>query len=90
VSDALRGALRASYGASAVCYALAMDGRGRLTKAVEEAERELDAARTLTALNAAKKKLQRARSELKALETESAERPKRRPSRGRGSAGDAS
>jgi hypothetical protein len=34
-----------------------MDKREPLTKVVEEAERELDAARTLTALNAAAKKL---------------------------------
>jgi hypothetical protein len=61
-----------------------MDRRERLEKAVEEAERELDAARTLTALNAAAKKLQLARSELKALEAE--EKPKR-PSRGRGGRG---
>jgi hypothetical protein len=57
VSDALRDALRAFNGPSAVCYALPMDKREPLTKVVEEAERELDAARTLTALNAAAKKL---------------------------------
>jgi hypothetical protein len=51
-----------------------MDRRERLTKAVEEAERELDAAKTLTALNAAAKKLQRARAELRAFEDE--EKPK--------------
>jgi hypothetical protein len=63
-----------------------MDQHERLTKAIEEAERELDAAKTLTALNAAAKKLQRARSDLKALEAE--EKPKRSPSRrARGSAG---
>jgi hypothetical protein len=37
-----------------------MDRRERLTKELEEAERELDAAKTLPALNAAAKKLQRA------------------------------
>jgi hypothetical protein len=45
-------------------------------KALREAERELDAATTRTALNAAAKKLQRAKAELKQLEA--AERPKRR------------
>jgi hypothetical protein len=62
-----------------------MDEHERLAKAVEEAERELDDARTLIALNAAAKKLQRARAELKALDAE--EKPKRRASRGRESAG---
>ena len=55
-----------------------MDRRARLIKALEEAERELDAAKTLPALNAAAKKLQRARAELKALEDGPAEQPKRR------------
>jgi hypothetical protein len=62
-----------------------MNDRERLTKQLQEAERELDAARTLPALNAAAKKLQRVRAELKALEAE--ERPKGRASLGRGSAG---
>jgi hypothetical protein len=52
-----------------------MDCRTSLTKRLQEAEREPDAAKTLTALNAAAKKLQRARAELKALE---AERPSAR------------
>jgi hypothetical protein len=43
-----------------------MDEHERLAKAIEEAERELDAAKTLPALNAAAKKLQRAKAELKA------------------------
>jgi hypothetical protein len=55
-----------------------MDRRARLIKDLEEAERELDAAKTLPALNAAAKKLQGARAELKALETEPAGRSKRR------------
>ena len=38
-------------------------------------------------MNAAAKKLQRAKAELKALEDVPAERPKRRASRGSGSAG---
>jgi hypothetical protein len=59
----------------------------RLTKAVENAERELDAAKTLTTLNAAAKKLQRARAELKVLEAEAAERPKRPATRARGGRG---
>jgi hypothetical protein len=58
--------------------------RAHWTKQLEEAERELDAARTLTALNAAAKKLQRARAELKAL-AEPAERSKRRSSGARAS-----
>jgi hypothetical protein len=68
-----------------VCYALPMNERDRLIKAVEAAERELDDAKTLIALKAAAKKLQRARAELKALDAE--EKPKRRASRGRESAG---
>jgi hypothetical protein len=60
-----------------------MNERERLTKAVDEGERELDAAKMLSAVNAAAKKLQRARAELKTFEAEVAERPKRRPSRGR-------
>jgi hypothetical protein len=55
-----------------------MDRRARLIKALEEAERELEAARKLPALNAAAKKLRRARTELKALEDGPAEQPKRR------------
>jgi hypothetical protein len=47
-----------------------MNQRARLTKDLEEAERELDAAKALIALNAAAKKLQRARSELRAFEDE--------------------
>lgn len=62
-----------------------MDYRARLIKDLEEAERELDAAKTLTARNAAAKKLQRARAELRSLEDE--EKPKRRVTRGRGSRG---
>jgi hypothetical protein len=60
--------------------------RAYWTKAIREAEQELEAATTLTAVNAAAKKLQRAKAELKALEVESIERPKRRPSRGGASA----
>ena len=53
-------------------------------KALREAERELDAATTRTALDAAAKKLMRAKAELKHLEIEAAQRPKRRSSRGSG------
>jgi hypothetical protein len=55
------------------------------TKALREAEHELEAATTLTAVKAAAKKLQRAKAELKELER--AERPKRRASRGASSGG---
>jgi hypothetical protein len=48
------------------------------TRKLREAEAELDAAKTRTALDAAAKKLQRARAALKALEPEQAEEPKRR------------
>jgi hypothetical protein len=54
--------------------------RAELQKAVQEAEAELDAAKTLTAVKAAAKKLQRAKAELKELEA--AERPKRKATRG--------
>jgi hypothetical protein len=57
--------------------------RAYWTKQLEEAKRELDAARTRTTLNAAARKLQQARAELKRLDAE--EQPKRRPSRGRAS-----
>ena len=53
---------------------------------LQEAEAELDAARTRTEVNAAAKKLQRAKAELRALEDVPADRPKRRPSRGSRSA----
>jgi hypothetical protein len=53
-----------------------MTDRARLEKAVRDAEAELDAATTLTAVKAAAKRLQRAKAELKELEE--AERPKRR------------
>jgi hypothetical protein len=46
------------------------------TKKLQQAEAELDAATTLTAVKAAAKKLQRAKAELKELEA--AKRPKRR------------
>ena len=53
--------------ASARAYIAAMDHKF-WKKALREAERELDAAPTRTALNAAAKKLMRAKAELKRLE----------------------
>jgi hypothetical protein len=64
----------------------AMD-RDYWTKQLNRAEQELEAATRLADLNEAAKKLQRAKAELKALEAEPAERPKRRASRGSRSAG---
>jgi len=51
-------------------------------KELREAEAELDAATTLTAVRAAAKRLQRAKAELKALEAETKEQAKRRATRG--------
>ena len=48
------------------------------TKELQEAERELDAAKGRTALNVAASRLQRARAELKRLEAESAKGQKQR------------
>jgi hypothetical protein len=45
---------------------------------LREAEAELDAAKTLTAVKAAASKLQRVKAELKALEGKAPELPKRR------------
>jgi len=50
---------------------------------LQEAERELDAAARRTNVDAAASRLQRAEAALKALEGETAERPKRKPTRGR-------
>jgi hypothetical protein len=52
------------------------------TRKLRDAEAELDAAKTRTALDAAAKRLQRARAAVKALEAEKAERATRRASRG--------
>jgi hypothetical protein len=57
------------------------------TRELCEAERELDAATRRSDVDAAAKKLQRAKAELKALEDVPAERPKRRSSRGSDRAG---
>ena len=66
-------------------YARAMDRRKQLTKAIEEAQQELDAAKRISEMNRAAKRLQRARAELQCFEDE--QKPKRRPTttRGRGS-----
>jgi hypothetical protein len=64
-----------------------MDDREYWTRQLREAEAELEAATRRSDVNAAAAKLQRAKAALKRLEAEAAERPKRRPSRGSGSAG---
>jgi hypothetical protein len=51
--------------------------RAYWTKALREAERELEAATTRTAVNAAATTLQRAKAELKQLEMEPSEQTKR-------------
>jgi hypothetical protein len=61
--------------------------RDHWTRALREAERELDAATTRSAVNAAAKKLQRAKAALKALEGQTADRRKRRSGRGSRSTG---
>jgi hypothetical protein len=48
------------------------------TKKLREAEAELEAARTRTAVNAAAKKLQHAKAELKALKPTAPAKPKAR------------
>jgi hypothetical protein len=53
-----------------------MSDRALLQKALANAEAELDAATTLTAVKAAAKRLQRAKADLRELEA--AERPKRK------------
>jgi hypothetical protein len=65
-----------------------MTRRERLTRAIEEAERELAAAKRLSEVNRAAKKLQQAKRELGWLEDEQKSKP--RPSCGRGPTGDAS
>jgi hypothetical protein len=54
-------------------------------KQLRDAEAELEAAKTLTAVNAAAKKLQRAKAELEALKVIPTEKPKRGATRGRAS-----
>jgi hypothetical protein len=62
-----------------------MDDREYWRRKLEDAERELDAAKGRTALNTAAKRMQQARAELRRLDE--AEKPKRCSTRGRGSAG---
>jgi hypothetical protein len=63
-----------------------MDDRDYWQKQLRQAEQEFAAARRRTELNAAAKRLQRAKAAVKALEAEATERPKR-SSRGSRSAG---
>jgi hypothetical protein len=53
------------------------------TEKLRQAEQDLDAARTRTALDEAARRFQRAKAELKRLEIGQAEKPQRRPSGGR-------
>jgi hypothetical protein len=64
----------------------AMDRRKQLSQAVEEAERELEAAKRLSDARAAAKKLQRARAELRWFEEEEAKQPQGPTNRARGRA----
>jgi hypothetical protein len=64
-----------------------MDDRDYWAKELREAEAELEAATRRSEVNAAAARLQRAKAELKRLDAEKAERPKRRPSRASGPAG---
>jgi hypothetical protein len=64
-----------------------MDDRDYWTKKLREAEVELEAATRRSDVNAAAKRLQLVKAELKRLDAEAAKRPKRRTSRGSRSAG---
>jgi hypothetical protein len=64
-----------------------MTDRASRQRQLQEAERELEAARKPTEVKAAAKRLQRAKAELRALEETPAPRPKRGASRGRASEG---
>jgi hypothetical protein len=55
-----------------------MDARDYWTRELREAEAELEAATRRSVVNAAAKRLQLAKAQLKRLEAEAAERPKRR------------
>jgi hypothetical protein len=57
-----------------------MDRRKNLLQAVEDAERELDAAKRISEMNRAAKKLNRARQELQWFDEEQATQPTSRPS----------
>jgi hypothetical protein len=62
-----------------------MDDLTYWTEKLRQAEQELDAARTRTAVDEAAKRYQRAKAELRSLK-DSAKKVKRKPSRGRASA----
>jgi hypothetical protein len=64
-----------------------MNPRDYWTRELREAEAELEAATRRSDVNAAAKRLQLAKAQLKRLEAEAAERPTRRTSRGSGPAG---
>ena len=68
-------------------YIGGMDDLTYWTRKLQEAEAELDAARTRTQVNEAAKKLHYAKAQLKRLEIEQAHRPQRTPNRGSRSAG---
>jgi hypothetical protein len=63
-----------------------MDDRPYWTKELRETEAELEAASRRSDVNAAAKRLQLVKAELRRLDAQAAERPKRRSSRGAGSA----
>jgi hypothetical protein len=67
--------------ARARSYIPGMSDRARLETAVRDAEAELDAAKTLTAVRAAAKRLQRAKAELREAEAESKPPARRRRDR---------
>jgi hypothetical protein len=58
---------------SLICTIAGMDDREYWTKQLREAERELDAATRRSDVNAAAKRLQRAKGQLKRLDAEAAE-----------------
>jgi polyhydroxyalkanoate synthesis regulator phasin len=64
-----------------------MDDREYWTRQLREAERELDAATRRSDVNAAAKRLQLVKAELRQLEAKATRRPKRRSSRASGPAG---
>ena len=76
--------------APARAYMPSMQDRDYWTKALEHAERDLQAASKLTDVNAAAQRLMRAKAGLKALEQASAKRSKRHVTRAGASAGAAS
>jgi hypothetical protein len=64
-----------------------MDDLTYWTAKLRQAEQELDAARTRTAVGEAASRYQRAKAEVKRLEAEAAKRPKRRTNRASRAAG---